>query len=95
MPTAVLKMFQVFKTVTLEPEDGFKFSWMLFLSSKMDTQRSSDKSVNTYQSTRRNIAESSKLQRNTLFMESGSSFDRNQHYYDGIHNDGVAQYFSL
>jgi hypothetical protein len=26
MPTAVLKMFQVFKTVTLEPEDGFKFS---------------------------------------------------------------------
>jgi len=26
VPTAVLKMFQVFKTVTLEPEDDFKFS---------------------------------------------------------------------
>jgi len=26
VPTAVFIMFQVFKNVTLEPEDGFKFS---------------------------------------------------------------------
>lgn len=95
VPTAVLTMFQVFTSVTLEPEDAFKLCWMLFLSPKMDTVRSSDKSVNIYQSTRRNIAEGSNLQWNTLFMELGSSFDRNQHCYDDIHNDRLAQYFSL
>jgi hypothetical protein len=95
VPTAVLITFQVFKNVILEPEDGFKFSWMLFLSPKMDTQRFSDKSVNIYQLTWRNIAEGSNLQWNTLFTEFSSRFDRNQHCYDGIRNDRVAQYFSL
>jgi len=93
--TVVLIMFQVFTNVTLEPEDGFKLSWTLFLSPKMATLRSSDKSVNIYQSTRRNIAEGSNLQWNTLFMELGSSFDRNQHCYDCIHNDRVVQHFFL
>ena len=77
-----------------------RYSWacrwfQAFLSPKMATLRSSDKSVNNYQSTRRNIVVGSNLQWNTLFMELGSRFDRNQYSYDGIHNDRVAQYFSL
>jgi hypothetical protein len=62
VPTSVLIMFQVLKNVALGPEDIFKFSRMLFLILKTDTQRSSDMSVNIYLSTRRNIAESSNLQ---------------------------------
>jgi hypothetical protein len=49
VPTAVLKIFQAFLNVTPESEDGFKYSWMLFLTLKMDTLLPSEKSVNIYQ----------------------------------------------
>jgi hypothetical protein len=62
VPTAVLKIFQVFLNVTLESEDGFKYSRMLFLTLKMDTLLPSEKSVNIYQQTGRSIAGGSNLQ---------------------------------